>query len=144
MIRFVLVTLFLSFCADSLVAQGAPSDSAPTFKSGARLRAQISVPCLEDTKWFIGVAETGLDGCGLLILNDLPLPSQHIRYDGIVLVAFQHVIALQVSSLYDGLIDPETFSQRTYHLGKPLEGEEWLDVSVDSLKAADPAECRRP
>lgn len=138
--RFLLAALMLSFSVEGLIAQEAPSEPIPTFKSGARVRAQISAPSVDDTEWFTGTVATSADGCGLLVLSDVP--SAYVAPDGTVVTAFQDVVALQLSSLYDGHIDPETFRQRNYTPDKSLEGEEWIDVSIDSLKAADPVECR--
>jgi hypothetical protein len=81
-----------------------------------------------------------LKAVGLLVMKDVP--SQYVARDGTVLVTFQSIVDLQLSSLYDGHIDPKTFRQRNYTPDKSLEGEEWIAVSVDSLKAADPVECR--
>jgi hypothetical protein len=138
--RFLLAALMLSFSVGSLIAQEAPTESVPTFKAGARVRAQISAPNVDETEWFRGTVTSSVEGCGLLVMNDVP--SQYVARDGTVLVTFQSIVALQLSSLYDGHIDPETFRQRNYTPDKSLEGEEWVDVPVDSLKAADPVKCR--
>ena len=140
--RFLLAGFILSLCAADAIAQEVTSDTAPTFKAGARIRAQISAPSVSESEWFTGTVATSVGGCGLLVLEDVP--SAYVAPDGRVVTSFQDVIALELSSLYDGHIDPETFRQRNYTPDKSLVGEEWIGVSVDSLKAADPVECREP
>ena len=140
MIRTLLAALIFGFGVDGLGAQEIPSDAAPTFKAGARVRAQISASNVDETEWFRGTVASSVEGCGLLVMKDVP--SQYVARDGTVLVTFQSIVDLQLSSLYDGHIDPETFRQRNYTPDKSLEGEEWVDVPVDSLKAADPVKCR--
>lgn len=140
--RPVLVALVgvLLFVSD-LRAQGEAVEPSPTFKSGARISARVDTPGGDPDRWYAGIATWSMSGCGLLVLDDLP--SVHAGPDGTVLVPYEGVVSIRLSSLYDGHIDPETYHQRNYHRGKPLDGETWIEIPVDSLKAADPPECSR-